>query len=306
MFCSIIVPTIGRSTLGRSVNSVLEQSDLPDSFEVVVVNDSGKPLRDEEWQQDPQVRVITTQKRNLCMARNSGAAIARGHNLLFLDDDDWLRPGALRYFWELFQEYPNCDCFYGSFELVDDENHIIARYSLPDVGNVAAMLVSGLWMQVSSILIRADSFFAVGGFSPQFIISEDIDLFNRLAMQGDFVGRDEVVSQISRGRNWKTSVDYSDVYEFNRLSRDRILGQPGAFQRLQESASNSYWHGRILRLYIVSMLWNWRRKKRFFISLSRGIFVLRSMLSANRHLFTKEYWQAVSHDLPDTSYLNPT
>jgi glycosyltransferase involved in cell wall biosynthesis len=304
MFCSVIIPTIGRATLKRAVNSVLEQSDLPDWFEIVVINDSGKPLLNEPWQQLPHVHLITTQRRNLCMARNSGAAIASGHYLLFLDDDDWLMPGALRYFWELSQEYPTYSCIFGSFELVDDEKHVISRYSLPPGPNVTVQLVSGLWMQVSAVLIRSDSFFTVGGFSPQFIISEDIDLFNRLALNGDYIGSDVVVAQISRGRSWKTSVDYSNVYEFNRWARDRILSEPGAYQRLKRSASNSYWQGRILRLYFVSMLWNWQRKKRLFTGLSRGFYALRSMISAHRHLLTKKYWLAVSEDLPNLKLIN--
>jgi glycosyltransferase involved in cell wall biosynthesis len=301
MFCSVIIPTVGRSTLSRAINSVLSQPFTAADFEIIVVNDSGRPLPPESWQNAPQVRILTIQKRGSRQARNCGAAVARAPYLLFLDDDDWLLPGALDYFWQMAQAHPYCGCLYGSFEMVDDQEQPIACYRLPPErdGNVSVQLISGLWLQVASVLVRTDAFFAAGGFPPQFKISEELDLFNRLALREDFAGRDVLVARISRGRNWQTTADYTDLYEYNRLARDRALSQPGAFQRLQQAAHNSYWHGRILRLYLLSMVWNWRRKKRFFTGLSRGLFALRSLLQAHKHLFSRDYWQAVRHDVPE-------
>jgi glycosyltransferase involved in cell wall biosynthesis len=300
MFCSVIIPTVGRATLARAVNSVLSQSFTVDTFEIVVVNDSGRPLPPEPWQDALQVRILTTQKHGSRQARNSGAAVARALYLLFLDDDDWLLPGALDYFWQMAQAHPHCGCLYGSFEMVDDQEQPIAYYRLPSGrdGNVSLQLISGLWLQVASVLVRTGAFFAAGGFPPRFKISEELDLFNRLALREDFAGQDVLVARISRGQAWQTTADYTDLYEYNRLARDRALSQPGAFQRLQHAAHNSYWHGRILRLYLLSMLWNWRRKKRFFTGLSRGLFGLKSILYAHKYLLAKDYWRAVRHDVP--------
>jgi glycosyltransferase involved in cell wall biosynthesis len=300
MFCSVIIPTVGRATLARAVDSILSQNFTADTFEIVVVNDSGRPLPPESWQNAPQVRILTIQKRGSRQARNCGAAVARAPYLLFLDDDDWLLLGALDYFWQMAQAHPHCGCLYGSFEMVDDQEQPIAYYCLPPGrdGNVSLPLISGLWLQVASVLVRTDAFFAVGGFPPRFKISEELDLFNRLALRQDFAGRDVLVARISRGRKWQTTADYTDLYEFNRLARDRALSQPGAFQRLQQAAHNSYWHGRILRLYLLSMVWNWRRNKRFFTGLSRGFFALCSLLHAHKHLFSRDYWRAVRHDVP--------
>lgn len=300
VFCSVIIPTVGRSTLVRAVESVQAQ-DLPqDDFEVVVVNDSGSSLLPEEWQRSPQVRVISTQRRKQITARNTGAAIAAGRYLLFLDDDDWLLPGALDYFCTMAKKHPTAGCLFGSFELVDDMATVIARYGLKTNGNVAVELVSGYWMQVAAVLVRTDAFFAVGGFSPLFRISEELDLFNRIAMYEDFAGRDTVVAHIHRGQSWQTSVDYTEVYECNRLTRDRVLSIPHAYERLQQSAStSSYWHGRIVRLYLVSMFWNWRRKRRFCTGASRGVFALKSLISARGYFYSKEFWRAIRQDVPD-------
>ena len=101
MFCSVIIPTIGRQTVTRAIYSVLEQEFTADNFEVIVVNDSGQILPDAPWQHFEQVRLINTNRRERSVARNAGAAIAKGKYLCFLDDDDWLLPRALEQFWAL-------------------------------------------------------------------------------------------------------------------------------------------------------------------------------------------------------------
>ena len=42
MFCTTVIPTIGRPTLNRAVTSLLEQAFTADDFEIIVVNDSGR------------------------------------------------------------------------------------------------------------------------------------------------------------------------------------------------------------------------------------------------------------------------
>lgn len=95
MICSTIIPTIGRETLGRSVQSVLDQQLYPQLHEVIVVNDSGTSLGEPAWAKAPNVRIIATNHCERSAARNVGAAAARGAYLCFVDDDDYLLPGAL-------------------------------------------------------------------------------------------------------------------------------------------------------------------------------------------------------------------
>jgi glycosyltransferase involved in cell wall biosynthesis len=299
-FCSVIVPTVGRTTLARAVDSVLSQHFPHDGFEVVVVNDSGNPLPPHAWQQSPQVRVISTHLRKQVVARNAGAAVASGRYLLFLDDDDWLLPDTLHYFSMMASKHCTAGCLFGSFELVDDNGSVLAHRCLQTSGNVSIQLLSGYWMQVAAVMVRSDVYFAAGGFSPLFRISEEIDLFNRIAMCEDFAGQDRVVAHIHRGQSWTTSVDYSEMFEYNRLARDRSLSISHSFARLRQSAGkSSYWHGRIVRLYFVSMLWNWRRKRRLYIGTSRGLFALRGLATAWVHLLSKDFWRAVRQDLTE-------
>src|SRR5215211_5878577 len=101
-----VIPTIGRFSVKQAVESVLMQSLPGGDFEVVVVNDSGSSLLEAAWQKSERVRLVNTNKRERSVARNTGAAMARGKYLHFLDDDDWLVPDAYQHLCELSQSSP--------------------------------------------------------------------------------------------------------------------------------------------------------------------------------------------------------
>ena len=128
MFSSTIIPTINRSSLSRTVYSVLEQNFTVEDFEVIVVNDSGKPLPDMEWQHSERVHILNTNRRERSVARNAGAAIAKGRYLHFLDDDDILLSGALDALWRLDQEHSDAVWLYGSYRSVDNLGNLVEEF----------------------------------------------------------------------------------------------------------------------------------------------------------------------------------
>jgi glycosyltransferase involved in cell wall biosynthesis len=165
MFCSTIIPTVGRTTLGRAVNSVLSQSFTNEEFEVVVVNDSGRPLAVEPWQDSPRVRVINTNRRERSVARNTGAAVATGRYLHFLDDDDWLRQDAWAHLWRLSHE-THAAWLYGESQLVQRDGKDLIRLHHGFHGNCFLPAMSGEWIPLQSSLIERRLFHRLGGFSP--------------------------------------------------------------------------------------------------------------------------------------------
>ena len=120
IFVSTIIPTIGRATLSRAVQSVLEQQFDEAEFEIIVVDDSGKSMVDTDWQDFPNLQIIQTNQRERSVARNAGAAIAQGAYLHFLDDDDWMLPGAFYHFWEFVQQ-KKAALYYGGYRFVDSQ-----------------------------------------------------------------------------------------------------------------------------------------------------------------------------------------
>ncbi|MBP1684184.1 MAG: hypothetical protein H6Q33_327 [Deltaproteobacteria bacterium] len=259
MFSSSIIPTINRPTLSRAVWSVLSQEFEAAAFEVIVVNDSGQPLPDAEWQHSQRVRVVHTNRRERSVARNTGAAIAKGRYFHFLDDDDVLLPGALQAFWNLSQEAQDAAWLYGSYRTVGNDGHPLAEFHPGIQGNIFAPLVSGEAIPFQASLVRHDAFYTAGTFDPLITGVEDRDLARRIALRGSVAYTPVVLAQIRIGEQGSTTA-WGSLADDDRWGREKALRSPGAFGRLRSSASSAYWHGRVSRAYCASSVWNLRRK----------------------------------------------
>ncbi len=299
-FFSYLVPSIGRSSLNAAVRSILTQNFSPADFEIVVVNDSGSQLPRADWHASPRVRIIHTNRCERSVARNSGAAVAKGEYLAFLDDDDWLLPGALEAFWRLANRCPKAVWLYGGIHIVDQQGTVLAEMNSALAGNCFAQIMGGAWAPLQASVVQAHAFFEVGGFDPRICGTEDEDLCRRMAYHGEFASTPQVVACLYRGPMWSTTTNYLRAPEDTKYSRDLILSKPGAFRRLRVSAGSSYWKGRVLHVYLSALKWNLKRR-RIFTALSRLFGCLAAFgLSAN-HLFSREYWAGLRADhVPET------
>jgi glycosyltransferase involved in cell wall biosynthesis len=300
MFCSTIIATVNRSTLTRAVRSVLDQEFPLDNYELIVVNDSGAQLPAAEWMESDQVQVLTTQLRERSVARNAGAAIAKGRYLHFLDDDDWLIPGALQALWELSNKSQK-EWLYGSSQLVDRNGDNLIQLEHGLRGNCFTQIMAGEWIPLQSSLISSDSFFRVGGFSPSLSASEDIDLCRRIALQGDFDFTLKMVACIGMGKETSTT-DYTGSSNPVRFSRELILDQAGVFKRLRSSAQTSGLTGRMVRIYLTSAAWNLQHKH-VTKSVSRLVFALISFVISGKAMFRSNYWHAIGRPYTSDTFL---
>ena len=289
MFCSTIIPTVGRSTLTRAVNSILSQSFDKDNFEVIVVNDSGRPLLAEKWQSSERVHIIHTNRRERSIARNTGAAVAKGKYLHFLDDDDWLFPNALNHFWELSQT-AQAAWLYGSSQLVKRDGEELVQLHHGIKGNCFLQVMAGEWIPLQSSLIEAKLFHQLGGFSPLITGPEDIDLLRRICLHADVTETPNLIAYIERGDLGSTT-DYAQHPEMSRRARESILYTSGVFQRMQAGASTSYWFGKFLRIYVTSLVWNLRRK-RIALVFSRLMFSILILMAAHIRIISKSFWKS--------------
>lgn len=291
LFVSTIIPTIGRAAVSRAVESALAQDFSAAAFEVIVVNDSGERLPPASWQEDRRVRVIDTQRRERVFARNTGAAVARGRYLHFLDDDDWLLPGAYQSLWNLAKD-SRAPWLYGASQLVDRDGTPLIQLHHQMQGNCFTQVMAGEWIPLQSSLIASEAFFAVGGFSPQVVGGEDVDLARRILLHGDLQGTEAVIACIEMGVEG-SSTNYGQALEYNREAREKILAEPDALNRLIGSAGTAFWRGRIVRLYLTSVLWNLRHR-RVLTAASRAMHGMAGLLLSVRYLPAGRFWKAVS------------
>lgn len=205
-------------------------------------------------------------RRERSVARNAGAALARGKYLHFLDDDDWLLPDAICHFWELSKNI-QADWLYGGSQLVERNGTELIRLHHQIQGNCFLQAMAGEWIPLQSSFIKADLFHRLGGFSPLIAGPEDIDLLRRICLHGDIAGMSSLIAGIERGQEDSTT-NYKQHPALSRLAREQILDEPLAFRRMKERANSNDWLGRMLRIYLTSAVWN-LQKKRFAIAASR-------------------------------------
>jgi glycosyltransferase involved in cell wall biosynthesis len=299
MFCSTIIPTVGRETLARAVRSVLDQEFDRHSFEVIVVNDSGQSLPEEAWQRSDRVQVIQTNRRERSVARNAGAAIAKGRYLHFLDDDDWMLPEAFKSFSDLSKD-SQAGWLYGGYRLVDSAGKLLEECHPNESGNCLIRFMAGEWQPIQASFIDSRAFFAVGGFASLSSLlggDEDVDLARQITLRYDIAGISQPVATIRVGLEGSTT-NYSNLQEQSRQSREKALSAPGALARLRKSAQArkadcSYWYGRVLWVYLGSVLWNLQHK-RLFTAASRMVYTLSSLGLAGRHLWSPRFWSGAT------------
>lgn len=298
MLCSTIIPTIGRPSLAAAVKSVLDQGLGPDEFEIIVVNDSGKPLPAEEWQKLDNIKIIDTNRRNRSVARNAGAAASRGSYLHFLDDDDWIMPGAFDTLLGI-AENSKAAWIHGAFRMVDNTGATVTEIHPDETGNCCIQMMAWEWLPLQASLIKSDAFFEVDGFASLPSLGggfEDVHLSRQISLHHDMARSEKVVATIRIG-DVSSTTNYVTMFDQNRRSREKTIASHHAFRRLIDSAKSSpshpnYWFGKVIYYYMASLKWSLETRQ-FFTAASRGTHLLAGFALAGSRLFSSEFWRGV-------------
>lgn len=104
---SVIIPVFNvEKYLRRCIDSILLQSFT--DFEIILVDDGSvdksPEICDEYAFKDERIRVIHKKNGGVSAARNNGLEIANGEFIMFIDSDDYLLEGSLRYAYENIKE----------------------------------------------------------------------------------------------------------------------------------------------------------------------------------------------------------
>ena len=150
-------------------------------------------------------------------------------------------------------------------------------------------------MPLQSSLIKTETFFKVGGFQPQIIGTEDLDLASRIARMGAIASTDTAVACLYRGEQWSTSTNYKRAAGDIRRSRDEVLDEAGTYALLQATADSAYWRGRVVKVYLSTVTYNLQQGRRLK-AIGRGLSAAASALQAGGALFSRDFWSGVRAD----------
>ncbi len=130
--------------------------------------------------------LVNEKNLGVSAARNKGIKEAKGKFLNFLDGDDFLLPGKLKYQLQLFKENPRAAVVYSDSYLLQDD--VISAYTLsslwrPATGDILSRLLQGNCIALHSALInreKTDNQY----FDESLRRAEDWDYWLRLAQTG--------------------------------------------------------------------------------------------------------------------------
>jgi glycosyltransferase involved in cell wall biosynthesis len=191
---SVIIPVYnGAAFVARAVDSALAQ-DFSD-FEVIVVDDGSTDATGLILSKyGDKIRVLRQENRGPSVARNKGAAIARGEYLAFLDADDWWRQDKLTLTHRALEGNEKSVLAFSAYrELLNDEIDLGERryQRAPSLEEILKFIFIG----PSSVLMRRSVFERIGGFCEELKAAayEDTYLWLMAREHGEFIYVDEVL-----------------------------------------------------------------------------------------------------------------
>lgn len=185
---SVVMPVFNRTErFSVAARSVLDQVDAP--FELIVVDDgSTEPaLRLYEEIEALGHRVVFhSTNRGPGAARNTGAALARGEWLTFLDSDDvWLPEKLIRSLESLqrsgLKVGQTDEIWYRHGHRVNPPKaHRISG------GDLFGRSLKAVCVSSSTVLLKTELFNEIGGFDESLFVCEDYDLWLQVAVREEF------------------------------------------------------------------------------------------------------------------------
>ncbi len=182
----------GERYLDEAIASVFAQ-DYED-FELLIVNDGSTDRSGEiiaSWAaRDPRVVVVTLpQNTGIPGALNAGLHAARGEFVARHDADDVFVSGRLRKQVAVLESDPGVVLVSGVFHTIDGRGRRMTTVSRVEPPEVTAYLLhfSNVVGGHAQVMYRREQVLALGGYDDHYALSEDYDLWTRLARIGRIV-----------------------------------------------------------------------------------------------------------------------
>jgi len=190
---SVVMPTYNRRAgLNRALDALDAQELTGQKFEVIVVNDGStdgtRPWLDTQ-RRSYELRAIHQENSGPARARNAGVEAARAPLILFLDDDIEPSRGLIREHLashegdgELVVMGPMASLpSYGQAWVAWEQAKLESQYTAMTRGDWEPTFRQ-FWTGNASL--RREHVQAVGGFNPEFLRAEDVELGHRLHRRG--------------------------------------------------------------------------------------------------------------------------
>lgn len=287
---SIIIPAYNSAqSITRAIDSILAQTYC--NYEVIVVDDGSTDGTGEVVRQYGHFISYSYQKNSgVCVARNMGAAKAKGEWIAFMDHDDQWAVEKLARQMDIVEKYPELVWCSSNYYYDDGHRRTCAcdekraRAKLKGEGYFkdffVAMGEGTIRIMPTTMIIRSEIFEQIGGFDPDLRRNEDTDLWCRMGLPYPKIGyvaepmatrhlNIRVPEEVVQLRIKQRTGEHLRAIFPRYFEQARQLGMQGSYEKfagvvLRRSLLSCIYHGHrdgareTVRKFPSLFAWHWR------------------------------------------------
>jgi glycosyltransferase involved in cell wall biosynthesis len=228
---SVVMPVYNTERYLRyALQSVLAQTFT--DFEFIILDDgssdSSVHIVQEFAEVDDRIRFFPLEHRGYVSLLRRGLNHCRGEFVARMDSDDISMPDRFEKQVAYLRANPDCVAIGSQIVIIDPYGSRVEKPAHKSGHEeIEKELLNGVgWAMVHpAVMMRRDALMAVGGYREDLMVSEDLDLFLRLAEHGKVANLPDVLLQY---RQHLQSVNYTK-YEQQKAVKRQIVGD--AFKR---------------------------------------------------------------------------
>lgn len=239
---SVVVPTIGRQTLIRTIGSLDYASQLSQlSIRILIVYDGVGTADNFHFETGNHVKldyISTGGGKGAPFARNKGLERVDTEFVIFIDDDDWVSENYFEYYRYLMMQNQTFDIIISRSKVVIENAQMKIPWSqllfkwMPN----KCIEIMNFWG--ASFLIKTSCIESIKGFDERLKVAQDWDLALRLH------------------RSQKIIVKNIDSFVYSDQTSDlRITNQKNLFSKYKYFISKNYCKNVSLRVLLTMKYW---------------------------------------------------
>ncbi len=226
--------------LSEALTGVLTQTFK--DFEVIIVDD-GSTDQTPQWvsqQEDSRIKFILQSNQGVSAARNAGITNSQGDYIAFLDGDDIWEPTKLEKQVNILDKNPTVGLVHSWMAVMTENGELTGRLLISkSKGDVWRKIIEKNMVTPSSTMVRRSCIDKVGLFDQDLTVSEDWDLWIRLAEHYDFEVIEEPLVRYRQHVNSKSKRYPEMLQDFRTIIERAFTSVPFELLHLR---NRSYGH----------------------------------------------------------------